>query len=337
MKTREGDLLETCDGSVFDVKGMVHPPSRAIAFIRYFRDEKGDRKKNGTVYGKVYSFSERYNLLKDRFPTYLVHDAVFDETLCEVPDSDVKKRHDPIEKLARLKTGRNLDSLEGKALELAEMVIQKADIPWGAIGVSGSVLVGLHKTGSDIDPVVYGSANCRRVYSGLQDMLKEPQSPFKPYSLGELQSLFDFRSKDTAMGFQEFVRTETKKAFQGKFMGTDYFVRFVKDWGEIREEYGDIQYKNVGYAKIKATIADDSESIFTPCTYILQKAEVVDGPKLAPIREIASFRGRFCDQARNGDTIIAQGKVERVTDLKRNDEYSRLLVGNKPLDYMIPS
>ncbi len=48
MKTREGDLLETCDGSVFDVKGMVHPPSRAIAFIRYFRDEKGDRKKNGT-------------------------------------------------------------------------------------------------------------------------------------------------------------------------------------------------------------------------------------------------------------------------------------------------
>lgn len=53
------------------------------------------------------------------------------------------------------------------------------------------------------------------------------------------------------------------------------------------------------------------------------------------IEEIASFRGRFCEQARNGETVIAQGKVEQVTDRKQNREYFRLLLGNKPSDYML--
>jgi predicted nucleotidyltransferase len=214
------------------------------------------------------------------------------------------------------------------------MVKEEAHLPWSVIGMSGSILLGLHKTGSDIDPVVYGSANCRRVYLALQEMLNEPQLPFKPYSLSELKSLFDFRSKDTTMDFQDFVRTESKKAFQGKFMETDYFVRFIKDWPEIHEKYGDVQYKNVGYARIKATVADSSESIFTPCRYMIEKAIVLEGQKLPSVREIVSFRGRFCDQARNGDKIIAQGKVERVTNVKSNDEYFRLLIGNKPSDYM---
>ena len=335
MKAREGDLIETHDGSFFDVKGLVHPAGRTIAFIRYFPDEKGNRSKNRITYGKVYSFSERYRLLTERFPNYLVHDSVFDETLCEVPDSDVKKRHDPIEKLAQLRTDRSLDSLEDKALQLAEAIKGKTDIPWGSIGISGSVLIGLHENISDIDPVVYGSVNCRRVYSVLQEMLNEPQSPFRSYNPRELERLFDFRSKDTAMDFQDFVRTESKKAFQGKFMETDYFIRFVKDWSEIHEEYGDVRYRNVGYATIEATVTDDSDSIFTPCKYVIENVEVVDGPSVSSIREIASFRGRFCDQARNGDKIMARGKVESVTDLKRSASYFRLLIGNQSADYMI--
>lgn len=335
MKAREGDLIETHDGSVFDVKGLVHPPGRTIAFIRYFPDEKGNRSKNRITYRKVYSFSERYRLLTERFPNYLVHDSIFDETLCEVPDSDVKKRHDPIEKLAQLRTDRSLDSLEDKVLQLAEVMKEKADIPWGSIGISGSVLIGLHETISDVDPVVYGSVNCRRVYSVLQEMLNEPQSPFRSYRLDQLKKLFDFRSKDTAMDFQDFVRTESKKAFQGKFMETDYFIRFVKDWNEIHEEYGDVRYRNMGHAKIKATVTDDSDSIFTPCRYVIENVDVVDGPSVSSIKKIASFRGRFCDQARNGDNIIARGKVESVADLKRGTSYFRLLIGNVPSDYMI--
>jgi hypothetical protein len=335
MKAREGDLLETLDGAIFDVKGLAHPNDRIVAFIRFFLAEKGDRKKNALTYRKVYSFSDRYSLLRQKFPTYLVYDPMFDETLCEVPINKIKKHLDPIKKLQQLRHSKTLDALENKALQLTELLKQSSNIPWSTIGISGSILARLHKIGSDMDPIVYGSANCWRIHSSLQEMFNDPHSPLKPYRQHELRSLFDFRSKDTAMDFGDFVRTESRKAFQGKFTKTDYFIRFVKNWDEIDEKYGDVEYKNSGYAKIKATVVDDSESIFTPCRYAIRSADVMEGSKLSPITEIASFRGRFCEQAASGETVIAQGKVERVTDLKRHQEYFRLLIGNKPSDYMV--
>ena len=98
------------------------------------------------------------------------------------------------------------------------------------------------------------------------------------------------------MSFEDFVLVESRKAFQGKFMGTDYFIRFVKDWSEVNEQYGDVCFKNSGYAKITAKIADSTDSLFTPCTYKLDSVKVVEGPKLQPIQEIVSFRGRFCEE-----------------------------------------
>lgn len=335
MRTREGDLVKNHESLIFDVKGLVHPPSRVIAFVRYFPDERGERRRNEKAYGKVYSLSKRYALLKETFPQYVVYDRVFDETLCEVPISDIKKHYDPVAKLRELRDSEGLDELERKALQFAELLKQIADVPWASIGISGSILGGLHVPKSDIDPIVYGSENCRKAYLALKEFLKDANSPFRSYNREELKALFDFRSKDTAMSFEDFVRTDSKKVMQGKFMGTDYFVRFVKDWNEVDEKYGDVQYKNVGYAMIRATIADDSESIFTPCTYRVENAAILEGSGIQSIQEIASFRGRFCDHARTGEKVIAQGKVEHVTDRRRNREYSRLLIGNKHSDYMV--
>lgn len=334
MKAREGDLVETGEGLIFDVKGLVHPSDRVIAFIRYFPDEKGERGRGVAVYGKVYSLSERYSLLRERFPQYLIYDSVFDERLCEVPVRDVKRYYVPVERLRELRKSGRLDVLEGRALQLAELVKQNANIKWNAIGISGSILAELHKSTSDIDPIIYGSKSCWRVYSALGNMLKDEHGPFKSYSSMDLKTLFDFRSKDTAVSYENFVRTESRKLLQGKFMGSDYFIRFVKDWDQVDESYGDVQYKNAGYTKIEARVIDDSEAIFTPCVYKIGSAKVLTGSKSQTIDEIVSFRGRFCEQARIGETVVAQGKVERVTDCKQNHEYLRLLVGNKPSDHM---
>jgi predicted nucleotidyltransferase len=187
---------------------------------------------------------------------------------------------------------------------------------------------------SDIDPVVYGSKTCYRVYSALRSLLGEDESPVKPYSLKELKELFDFRSRDTVTSFEDFVRTDSRKVLQGKFMGRDYFIRFVKDWNEVEEQYGTILYKPKGYAKIKARVVDDSEAIFTPCRYKIDNVEILEGTRVEPIEEIVSFRGRFCEQARNGETVIAQGKVELLQKEGERGHY-RLLLGNKVSDHMV--
>jgi predicted nucleotidyltransferase len=335
MKTREGDLVETGAETFFDVKGLVHPLDAIIAFIRYFPCKEGKRKRGGVGYGKIYSLLERHELLRKRFPQYLVYDRVFDETLCEVPIGDVKKLYRPVEKLQELRSLRKLDPLERKALQLAELLKEEAKVSWESIGISGSIMVGLHTADSDIDPIVYGSQNCRKVYLALEGMLKSGHGGIRPYTLDDLRALFDFRSKDSYADFESFVRTESRKVMQGKFLETDYFIRFVKDGKEIDEAYGDVQYKNVGVAEVRATIADDSEAIFTPCVYKISSVQVLNGLRAEDIEEIASFRGRFCEQARVGESVIARGKLEHVTDNLRNREYFRLLLGNKPSDFMI--
>ena len=335
MKAREGDFIETDEGLIFDVKGLVHPTNRIIAFIRYFPRENGERINEERAYEKVYSLSKRYDWLKRNFPKYLVYDPVFDETLCEVPVEAVKEHFIPIQKLQKLRSSKSLDELENLALKLAILLKEAANISWSAIGISGSLMARLHTSSSDIDPIVYGSKNCFKIYSVLQRMLKNGDSPFKPYTREDLKILFDLRSKDTFINFEDFVTVESRKVLQGKFLGRDYFIRCVKDWNEIDEKYGDVCYKNSGYAKIEATIVDDFESIFTPCKYKVKNVRVIEGPKLQPILEIASFRGRFCEQAKTGEVVIAQGKVEHVMDCRQNCEYFRLLLGNKPSDYMI--
>jgi len=337
MKAREGELIKTKDNVIFDVKGFVHPPNKVIAFPRFIPSPQGTRGSQKELYGKIYSLSERFKFLEQNSPNLIVHDPVFDETLCEVPIATIQEHYEPIEKLRLLRTSKKLGDLERKALQLAESLQEAAGISWSAIGVSGSVLVGLQTPKSDIDPVVYGVENCRSAYAALENLLKDNASKFKPYSREELQALFDFRSKDTIMSFEDFARVESRKAFQGMFDGTDYFIRFVKDWSQINEQYGDVCYKNSGYAKITATIADDSEALFTPCTYKIENVKVVEGPELEPIQEIVSFRGRFCEQAKKDERVTVQGKVERVINKKKEREYYRIILGNKPSDYMVLS
>jgi predicted nucleotidyltransferase len=137
------------------------------------------------------------------------------------------------------------------------------------------------------------------------------------------------------MSFENFHQVESRKAFQGMYQGTDYFIRFIKDWSELSEQYGDVYYSNAGYTKITATISNNAEALFTPCTYQLENVKILKGSKLTPLKEISSFRGRFCEQAENGEVITAQGKVELVVNKKNGDKYYRLLLGSKPEDYLV--
>lgn len=335
MKAREGDLVENLDGCIFDVKGLVHPPRRIIAFVRYFPSRRGDRSRGGVSFRKVYSLSSRFAFLKRKFPSYVVFDRVFGETLCEVPVEDLKVLYKPDVKLQELRKTDDLDALQDKCLQLAELLKTRANVAWNSLGVSGSVSVGLHSVKSDIDLLVYGSNSCRRVYHALSDLVGI-DGRLNRYCVDDLRALFDFRSKDTTVRFADFVRTESRKFLQGSFMGADYFIRFVKGWDEIGEKYGDILYECVGHARIQAKVVDDSESVFTPCSYKVEDVQVFDGPKVfSSVSNVVSFRGRFCEQAKVGEIIVAQGKLEKVIEVASGCKHFRLLLGNTPSDFMI--
>jgi len=331
LKAREGDFIETSDGLIFDVKGLLHPPDRIIAYLRYVPDRRGSRERRGIRYRKVYDLAARKKLLRARWPEFLFRDPVFNREVQAVPIDRVTRHYVPSERLAELQRAVELDTQERSALDAAETLVKEAEIPPSKIGVSGSILVGLHTTKSDIDLVLYGSGVARKCHSKLQELLSTRSQGFSPYERGDLRKLYLQRDQRVALSFEVFVRHERPKVLQGKFRGTDYFIRCVKDEDESEESYGDRKYYPVGRATVRATISDDSGCIFTPSTYHLVHARIT-GQRRAPT-QIVSFRGRFCEQAHAGDEIFARGILERVVD--KQSESFRLVIGENPRDCLI--
>jgi predicted nucleotidyltransferase len=333
---REGDFIETRDRLIFDVKGLQHPPDRVIAFLRYYPSETGERIRNGVKYGKVYSLNDRFNILRKRYPTYIYFDKVYDSIMQGVPRSDLAHLYQPTERLTDLANSLSeRDDLEKDSVEFCKTLSETAMVSLTKLGLTGSILVGLHSPKSDIDVIVYGYKNCIAVYEALNALYRDPRSPVKPYGENELRKLFRFRSSDTLTEWKSFLVTEKRRRLQGLFKNRDYFLRFIRDWNEFDEKYGDVTYKSLGQISISATVADDGEALFTPCTYKIKDVTTIKGrlAKKALIREVASFRGRFCEIARNGERITARGKLELVSE-KSGNKYHRVIVGGEKDDFL---
>jgi len=331
LRLREGDFIETTEGLIFDVKGMLHPPDRVIAYLRYVPDKNGGRQRFGLRYCKVYDLSARAKLLRAKWPEYLYLDPVLNREIQGVPVINVKQEYHPVEKLAQLRRASKLDQQQRSAVDMARILACEARVPMAKIGVSGSTLVDLHTTRSDVDLIVYGSRVARICHSKLQTLLSTGSHGFSRYEKKDLQRLYSQRKQKASTSFELFSRHEQSKLLQGKFRGTDYFIRCVREWSECRERYGSKKYFGVCRSTVRATISDDTESILTPCIYRLVDAKA--SRMLRAPSQIVSFRGRFCEQAQNGARVRARGTLEKVVGT-HGEEY-RLVIGESPRDSLI--
>jgi len=333
INAREGDFIETIDNLIFDVKGLVHPPDRVFAYVRYIEDPNGDRERNGKKYKKIYSLNERDSFLRKNYPQYLYFDPYLNRIIESVPLINISKHYKPIERLKEMyQKFPVLDKIEKEAMEMVLLLIEEANISLNNIGISGSILVNLYNNFSDIDLIIYGKENCLKIYKTLNEVIGK-NIFIKRYSIEDLKKLYDFRVKDTNISFEDFLKVEKRKVFQGKFKNRDYFIRFIKEFEENNEKYGDKTFIPMGYTCIKAKVIDDSDSIFTPCCYIIDEVKYMDNLNYKPLKQIISYRGRFCEQARIGEKIIAQGRIEKVS--LKNEEYYQLVIGENIKDFMI--
>jgi len=304
--------------------------------LRYVPDpEAGDRIKDGISYRRLYRFAEQERWIREMCPQYRAYDPVFQTTMQSVPRSMVRRIYHPCMYLRRLMQGSKKSALEEDFVAFLSILQKKAGVPLSALGITGSVLIGLHNERSDIDVAVYGERNCRSVHQALRSLLDEGgEQDLGRLDAGGIEALYDQRAVDTKMDFREFADLESRKANQGRFRERTWFVRFIKEPRETEDRYGDRGYKTLGRARIHALVADDAEAIFTPCRYRLSGVRNVEGRQLPEPREIVSFRGRFCEQARPGDHVMATGTLERL-QYSRGDIRHRLLLGNSPEDTMI--
>lgn len=329
----ESHYLETVEGVFFAVKGLVHPPDRLIAIVRYAPDPQGDRQKAGQRYRRLYHPDEQDQLLRAAYPHYLAFDPTCQVTLQSVPRACVRHVYDPRQCVPDLLRSER-DSVQEDALAFASVLQSEARISWSGLGISGSLLIGLHTPQSDLDVSVYGTQNGWAVHHALKRLLAERTGQVRKFDQQGVATLYTERVVDTQMPFDDFVRTEQDKVFQGQFRGRPYFIRFLHEPIEVGENYGDFLYAPLGRVGVQATVTDVSESIFTPCRYPLAAVQMLEGDGVADVSEIVSYRGRFCEQAQAGDMIQAWGTLERVQS-RSGRVWHRLLLGNSPADIMV--
>lgn len=334
----ESFYLETKDGLFFAVKGFEHPPDRRIAVLRYMPDATGgDRRKGGIFYRRLYHFDEQEQQIRSTYPQYLAYDPIFQTTLQSVPESMVQKIYDPRQRFRELEQACIRVEIEENAVAFLGLLQNQAQVPSSALGITGSLLTGLFTEKSDLDVVVFGTENCRRVYRALLRMLDERSCPdLNRLDSAGMKEIYEQRVADTRMAYEEFVKLEKGKANQGRFRQRAYFVRFVRSAHEAEHAYGSLRYTPIGRAAITASINDDRDAIFTPCRYPLANVRLLEGPQRSIPSEIISFRGRFCEQVRAGELVHAAGTIERI----ENDQgkiHHRLLLGNFPEDILISS
>ena len=326
----EGFMLELSSGHIFDVKGLIHPPGRVLAYPRYVLDPSGPRRRAGRSFRKLSSWAERMAFLREHFSSYLTFDPVLGDVFCEVPLADVARVLDPVEGLQELSRSPR-PGLATLALEMAEELGERARLSGREIGVSGSLLVGLEGPSSDIDLVIYGREACLRAYRALRAMREEGAT--EPLGPGELEAIWSARSKDTPYEARDFFSREPRKILQGLFRGRPYSIRLVPSGRP--EPYGVRRFRPLGTAVIRARVEDASESIFTPCRYLIRDVEVLTGPEEPIPGVLASFRMRFCEHLREEEAFEARGKLELVLGPGGLEE-ARLLVGGRPGDYIRP-
>ena len=187
------------------------------------------------------------------------------------------KHYTPQHTVTELFATQNLAGLRLKVLHVLRCVAEMADVSLERLGISGSIMLGLEGEGSDIDLVVYGLRGSQKVRAAILKAMAEGRL-IRRLEGERLEDLYLSRSKDTQMSYEDFKRVEERKSNQGLFGNTSFFIRYLKDWGEVDERYGEYQIRRLGYAKITAEVLDATQAHFTQAIYLLKDVHVLSGP-----------------------------------------------------------
>jgi len=324
-KLVEGYFVKTVDNLIFEVKGVVHPNDRIIAYVRYVPDIVSSESTTG--YRKIYDLCEREEYLKNNHSEYLWFSEPHGRILQAIPHQRVKQVLDPVEHMVQIR--KSTSALSIATSDLVDLLLEYTDIDKRSIGVTGSQLVGVAGEASDIDLIVFGEATCDKFYRRLSESYDE--IPGIEHYQGELlNEHVRFRWGDLVMYQDSLREIERKKILQGVFRTHQFFIRLVKHRQDIDESFGQIVSKNLGTTEVQCKITDDQDSIFTPCAY------QVDSPDFPKLKRIVSYRGRFTEHVSINSFVNTRGRLESVVDTSTDERYQQLVLGENSSDYLIP-
>jgi hypothetical protein len=314
---RDGDVFVTRDNFVFYTFGYEHPKDRVIAFLKYipaqhkeifkirFLKRTWKKGKQQLLRAEKLYTAENYATFlegfKKSFPDYVFHCPFRQKDLISVPLKQIKKIYLPNECLQALMKKRRKDRLEKSAVRLLSLLSKKSHVALSDFGLHGSLVLNMHVPDSDVDFVVYGAKNFRRVENTVDRLVKR-----------------------NVLNFVFTKRLDMVRHYRGRFKDTLFVYNAVRKHEEIKAKYGAFKYAPVKHVKFYCQISNDREAMFRPAVYGVTGYVPIDKESIltedAVPNRVVSMIGYYRNVARKGDRVRVSGVLERVKNVKTKKE-----------------
>lgn len=324
----DGDTFVTKDGFIMNTFGYEHPDDRVFAFLKYipaqykglfnvemlsrtwrfgtnpltsqlFRAEKLYTAKN------YQTFIEAF---RKTFPDYLFFDETRGKELITAPLEKIEQVFVPKDRLVWLQNLKNPDSLQSLSLQLVDLVSKESGVKKSELGIHGSIALEMHAPESDIDFVVYGTENFRRVEEAIQRLVNEAKLT---YIAGN--------------------RIEAARKFVGKYQGKIWMYNATKRPDEVKTNYGDYTFAPLAPVRFTATVCDDTETMYRPAIYRISNYLPQDNESELDLEQIptqvTSNIGCYRNIARAGQQIKVAGTLEKAQSTKDGSVFYQVVVG----------
>lgn len=243
---RDKTYVRTANGYLFNVTGYCHPKQRVFASLKYV---DGEKWKLG------YAAATEY--LQQVAPEHLL-----DGFIC-VPIEQIVEVFDPQVRWVELQQNAPTPLLE-EALQLGAELRVALEVPASTrkyydtgFGITDSLLWGVGHSESDIDLIVVGRDNARRLLQ-RRDSIYERDGFTRP-STKEITAPYGIEVDD-------WPRILDRKKHMGMYHGRPFSVRVVLSQNEVPTEI----YMNDGNTRrqsIRFEVADVADSLLFPAIY----------------------------------------------------------------------
>jgi len=333
---RDGDAFLTKDNFVFYTFGYEHPPNRVFAFLKYvpsklkphfpleFLSRHWKLGKNELTRPKqLYTASNFQKLLETfrrDFPDYVYFCPLRQKLLVAPLRSLIKRVYEPNQCLQKLLMKKRKDKLEAMTVELAKLLSTASGVPLEDLGVHGSIALNMHSSKSDVDLVVYGARNFRKVEKAVAKLVGE----------GRLK-------------YHCSHRLDRFRKHRLKFEGKNFVYTAVRKPEEVTSKYGDHRYLQVKPIAFRCTVIDDSQAMFRPAIYRITNYRPLNPASEIPQNQkpstVVSMVGLYRNVARKGEKIEVSGFLEQVEDTNSGKIHFQVVVGSGTFEdeYILPS
>ncbi len=321
----DGDTFVTKHGFILNTFGYDHPPSRVTAFLKYI-PSSFKPLFNVKYLARTWKYENRMlfraeqlytagnyqtflTALKTSFPGYVYSCPFREKEIISVKQDLIEKAYIPRECLQRMTESQTSGDLQRNTLQLVNLLSSHSGVSKNDLGVHGSIALGMSSKESDIDLVVYGANNFRKVESAVSNLV---ENGTVAYVVGN--------------------RLDSLRGCRARYRDNVFMYNAVRQPRETEADYGRFKFTPIRKVELDCTVENDEEAMFRPSIYRITDCKLRERDQTPDHCEtpqrIVSMIGCYRNVARKGDRVNVSGVLERVEDLKMETSFCQVVVGS---------